>query len=79
MSRRVSVRLIKPRAITTITSFSHRVVNSWNDLPEDVVLADSMKQFKNKLFFKHRAFKYEMIFKYDEVVNLSIYFITSVT
>ena len=46
-----SVRLIKSRALTTSiqNSFSHRVVNSWNDLPEDVVLADSLNQFKNKL------------------------------
>ena len=38
-SRYNSVRLIKPRALTTIrqNSFSHRVVNSWNDLPEKVV------------------------------------------
>ena len=48
-----SVRLIKPRALTVIrpNSFSHRVVNSCNDLPEDVVLADSLNQFKNKLEF----------------------------
>ena len=52
-SRCNSVRLIQLRAITTIiqSSFSHRVVNSWNDLPEDVVLADSLNQFKNKLKF----------------------------
>ena len=32
-------------------SFSCRIVNSWNALPEDVVLADSLNQFKNKLEF----------------------------
>ena len=68
-SRYNSVRLIKPRALTTIrqNSFSHRVVNSWNDIPEEVVLADSLNQFKNRLefFWKHRDFKYEMTFKYD--------------
>ena len=68
-SRYNSVRLIKPRALTTIrqNSFSHRVVNSWNDLQEEVVLADSLNQFKNRLefFWKHRDFKYEMTFKYD--------------
>ena len=50
-----SVRLIKPRALTAIrpNSFSHRdrVVNSWNDLTQDVVLADSLNPFKNKLEF----------------------------
>ena len=59
---------MKPKALTAIrqNSFSCRIVNSWNELPEDVVLADSMNQFKNKLyFFKHKAFKYEMTFKYD--------------
>ena len=52
-SRYNSIRLIKPRAITTIrqNSFSQRVVNSWNDLPDDVVLADSLNQFKNTLDF----------------------------
>ena len=67
-SRYNSVRLIKPRALTTIrqNSFSHRVVNSWNYLPEEVVLADSLNQFKNILFFfGNRDFKYEMTFKYD--------------
>ena len=57
-SRYNSVRLIKPRALTTIrqNSFSHRVVNSWNDLPEEVVLADSLNQFNNRLefFWKQR-------------------------
>ena len=68
-SRYNSVRLIKPRALPTIrqNSFSHRVVNSWNDLPEEVVLADSLNKFKDRLefFWKHRDFKYEMTFKYD--------------
>ena len=41
-SRYNSVRLIQPIALTVTrqNSFSHRVVNSWNDLREDVVLAD---------------------------------------
>ena len=64
-----SVRFIKPRTLTAIRQncFSHRVVNSWNKLPEDVVLADSFNQFKNKLecFWKHKPFKYEITFKYD--------------
>ena len=42
---------MKPRALTAIrqNSFSRRVVNSWNESPENVVLADSLNQFKNKL------------------------------
>ena len=30
-------------------SFSHRVVNDWNGLPEDVVNADLINSFKNRL------------------------------
>ncbi len=30
-------------------TFSQRVVNMWNDLPEEVVTASSMKMFKTKL------------------------------
>ena len=29
--------------------FSHRIVNDWNSLPEDVVLAPSVNAFKNRL------------------------------
>ena len=52
-SRYNSVRLMKPRALTAIrqNSFSHRVVNSWNDLPENTVLADYLNQSKIKLEF----------------------------
>ena len=58
---------MKSRTAIRQNRFSHRVVNIWNDLPVDVVLADSLNQFENKLefFWKHRAFKYEMTFKYD--------------
>ena len=53
---------MKPSALTAIrqNSFSHRVVNSWNESPEDV-LAESLNQFKIKIkleyFWKHKAFK----------------------
>ena len=30
-------------------SFSNRVVNTWNSLPENVVNAPSLKSFKNRL------------------------------
>ncbi len=30
-------------------TFSHRIVNIWNDLPTEVVTASSVKAFKNKL------------------------------
>ena len=54
--------MIKPRELTTIqqNSFSNRVVTSWNELPDDVVLADSLNLFKNKLetFLQFKVFKY---------------------
>ena len=46
-----SLKLVKPYARTLIRSnfFSHRVVNSWNSLPEAVVSSPSMDAFKVKL------------------------------
>ena len=68
-SRHNSLRLLKPRALTSFRqfTFSHRVVNSWNELPDEVVLADSLNQFKNRLEYhwKHKEFKYETTFKYE--------------
>jgi hypothetical protein len=46
-----SLKLVKPRATTSIRAnvFSHRIVNNWNSLPEEVVTADSINSFKNRL------------------------------
>ena len=46
-----SLKLVKPYAHTLIRSnfFSHRVVNSWNSLPEAVVSSPSLDAFKAKL------------------------------
>ena len=46
-----SQKLVKPFARTQIRSnfFSHRVVNSWNSLPDAVVRAPSLDSFKEKL------------------------------
>ena len=40
------MKLIKPRALTSHKqfSFSHRVINNWNELPDSVVLADNFKR-----------------------------------
>ena len=32
-------------------SFSHRVINNWNELPDSVVLADNLNMFKRNLDF----------------------------
>jgi hypothetical protein len=65
-SRHNSLKLLKPRAGRTIKqhSFSHRIINLWNELPDDVVLADSINSFKNNLdiAWKFKVWKYEMIY-----------------
>ena len=46
-----SLKLVKPHARTLIRSnfFSHRVINSWNSLPDTVVCAPSLDTFKQRL------------------------------
>ena len=46
-----SLKLNKSRSRTDIRKnfFSQRVVNSWNKLPQNVVDADSVNTFKNRL------------------------------
>ena len=46
-----SLKLQKSRCIKSSTQkfFKHRVVNSWNSLPEDVVSAPSLNALKNRL------------------------------
>ena len=53
-----SFKLIKPRSRTNLRkhSFFHRIVDPWNCLPEQVVMASSINQFKselNKLWRNH--------------------------
>ena len=62
-SRYNSLKLIKPRALTSHKqfSFSHRVINNWNEFPDSVVLSDNLNMFKRNLdsFWKDKDFKYE--------------------
>jgi hypothetical protein len=46
-----SLKLVKPQARTLIRSnfFSHRVINSWNSLPDTMVCAPSLNAFKQRL------------------------------
>ena len=57
-----SFKIVKPRARLDIRkySFSNRIVNSWNSLSEDVVLAGSINTFKNRLdkYWRDRKFIY---------------------
>ena len=61
-SRYNSLKLIKPRALTShkLFSFSHRVINNWNELPEIFVLSDNLNMFKRNFdfFWKDKGFKY---------------------
>ena len=61
-SRYNSLKLIKPRALTSHKqfSFSPRVINNWNELPNRVVLADNLNMFKRNLdFLQDKDFKCE--------------------
>ena len=66
-SRGNSLKLVKPRALTTLKqhTFSHRVISLWNDLPNEVVTAKSINEFKNKLekVWLHKEFKYYMVYE----------------
>jgi len=43
-------------------SFTNRIVNMWNSLPDYVILADNVNQFKNRLD-KHRKM-HDIVFNY---------------
>lgn len=59
-----SFKLSKQNAVSRQAQnrFSNRVVNPWNDLPEDVVHAKSVNSFKSGLniAWKHKANKFEI-------------------
>ena len=61
-SRGHSLKLIKPKPNTDMrkNSFSHRIVNTWNSLSEEVVSADSINSFKDRLnkFWKDEPGKF---------------------
>ena len=55
-----SFKLLKPYVKTSIRQnfFSNRVVNAWNSLPEEVVTASTLNQFKNRLDRLWSEYKY---------------------
>ncbi len=59
-----SFKLSKQNAVSRQAQnrFSNRVVNPWNDLPEDVVHAKTVNSFKSGLniAWKHKANKFEI-------------------
>ena len=66
-SRYNSLKLIKPRALTSHKqfSFSHRVINNWNELPHSVVLFDNLNMFKiNFDFFGRIRILYGYVYYY---------------
>ena len=44
-------KIVRPRANRTVhlNSFSHRVINNWNNLASEIVCAESVTIFKTKL------------------------------
>lgn len=59
-------KLIKPRASTSTKqySFSHRVINDWNSLPNEVIMVNSVNMFKSRLskFWSDIDFRYNFVF-----------------
>ena len=55
-----SLKLTKPRCNTQLRQhfFSQRVIQRWNNLPQYVINADSVNEFKNKLddYYKKHGF-----------------------
>ena len=66
VTRGHSMKLIKPRVFTRNRqySFSQRVINPWNSLPEQVVSADSINSFKDRLelIWRNNPVKYSPSF-----------------
>ena len=50
-TRRNPYKIVKPRANKTVrlNSFSHRVINNWNNLASEIVCAESVTIFKTRL------------------------------
>ena len=58
-------------------SFSNRITNIWNSLPDSVVMADTVNQFKNRLdkHWAKRAFLYDYLVNYN--VQVQVVYLTS--
>ena len=69
-TRRTFKKLFKKRARLDImkSSFSHRIVNVWNHLPEEVVSAPTMITFENRLdtFWS----KQDITFNFEATIDL---------
>ena len=63
VTRGHSLKIRKPRASSKLrlNSFSHRVVNPWNSLSEEVVSADSLNCFKDRLERKWKFDQYKYL------------------
>ena len=51
-------KLFKPRVNTYIHFFTNRIINKWNGLPSDLVNADGLNAFKNKVDTLLKDYKY---------------------
>lgn len=63
VTRGNSKKLFKPRARLNVRKFffTHRVIDSWNSLPDNVVEAESLNSFKNMLdkLWENHPLKYD--------------------
>ena len=59
-------KLFKPRSVSSKKqhSFSHRVINDWNQLPDYVVLSESLNSFKSNLnkCWRDKSIKFDFKF-----------------
>ena len=64
-SRYNSLKLIKPRSLPSHKqfSFSQRVINNWNELPDSVVLSDNLNMFKRNFLGRIRILNMKKIKK----------------
>ena len=55
------LKLAKPHAQTRVRKnhWSIKVVNDWNSLPDDIVMAETLNEFKNKIDKHWSKYKYE--------------------
>ena len=70
IGRRHGMRLYLQRSIVRKNSFGVRIVNIWNNLPENVVNSSNVNTFKNRLD-KHWE-NQEILFNYRAELKINV-------